>query len=59
MMPVGQMKIAVVVTNLTTRAEGTQTELRAAVRGSDGVVVVVQSLRERVGTSKLRSYELS
>ena len=35
---------------LTTRAEGTQAELGAAVQGKDDADAVVQSLRERIGT---------
>ncbi len=35
---------------LTAHAEGTQAELGAAVRGKDDADVVVQSLRERIGT---------
>jgi chromosome segregation ATPase len=35
---------------LTTRAEGTEAELGAAVQGKDDVDAVVQSLRERIGT---------
>ena len=35
---------------LTAHAEGIQAELGAAVQGKDGAEVVVQSLRERIGT---------
>ena len=36
--------------DLTTRAEGTQVELEAAVQGKDDADAVVHSLRERIGT---------
>jgi hypothetical protein len=35
--------------DLTTRAEGTQAELGAALRGKDDADAVVHSLRERIG----------
>jgi hypothetical protein len=42
-----------VLAELTTRAEGTQAELGAALRGKDDADAVVHSLRERLATSKL------
>ena len=57
-MPVRPMKTAVAVTERTTRAEGTQAKLRAAVRRGGGAEAVVQSLRERIGTLKLSSFML-